>query len=255
MKTFEELAQTYYQLMNKQKFIEAELDYSVFEQHKPYLDQLAKLSNSGITVFDHFKKHHIYTSYNFKTLFDYDLDKVHDNKNEYFDSRVHPEDKLGIFNNSIKAFEFFFGLEKEERTNHKLINEYRVLGKENTYVRIIEQHQTLELDKHGNIWLSLGVLDISPNQQNLNGIKSQMINFKKGELIDIFTDKTQQKLTSREKEILTLVKEGKLSKEISATLDISHHTVNTIRQKILAKFKSNNSQEAIIFADKLGLLN
>lgn len=62
-------------------------------------------------------------------------------------------------------------------------------------------------------------------------------------------------LTVREKEVLKLVREGFLSKEISDRLSISLNTVNTYRQRIIEKLEVNNSQEAIRYAEKFGLLN
>jgi DNA-binding CsgD family transcriptional regulator len=61
-------------------------------------------------------------------------------------------------------------------------------------------------------------------------------------------------LSKREIQILQMVKEGLLSKEISTNLDISLHTVNTHRQRVLEKLGANNSMEAVVFASKLGLL-
>jgi DNA-binding CsgD family transcriptional regulator len=51
-----------------------------------------------------------------------------------------------------------------------------------------------------------------------------------------------------------MVKDGYLSKEISDKFDISVHTVNTHRRKVLGKLGANNSMEAVVFASKLGLL-
>ena len=61
-------------------------------------------------------------------------------------------------------------------------------------------------------------------------------------------------LSKREIQILKMVKDGLLSKEISNNLNISLHTVNTHRQRVLEKLGANNSMEAVVFASKLGLL-
>jgi len=66
--------------------------------------------------------------------------------------------------------------------------------------------------------------------------------------------KAQIELTKRETEILKLVKEGYLSKEISSKLFISLHTVNTHRQRFLEKLGAQNSFEAVNFASKFGLI-
>ena len=61
-------------------------------------------------------------------------------------------------------------------------------------------------------------------------------------------------LTSRELEVLRMVRDGLLSKEISDRLGISLHTVNTHRQRVLQKLDANNSIEAIAFAHRYGLI-
>jgi len=72
-------------------------------------------------------------------------------------------------------------------------------------------------------------------------------------VIEQLTEMTNP-LTKREIEVLKLVKEGFLSKEISDKLTISFHTVNTHRQRVIEKLGVNNSMEAVVLASKLGLL-
>ena len=252
-KTIQEAGKQYYELLNQQQFKEEDLDYSVLETHRPFLEKLSQVNNSGITVFDLHKKQHIYSSYNFAGIFGYDLEEIEKQGNDYFNSRVHPEDFLGLLKNGVTIMKFYFQLPKEERSNYKFVNEYRILGHENKYLRVIEQHQALELDKSGNIWLTLGVIDISPDQSDLQQIKSQVFKFNTGQIIPISFSDESVTLSKREKEILSLVKEGLLSKEISDKLCISVHTVNTHRQRILEKLGAANSLEAAAYASKLGL--
>ncbi|MEZ4913596.1 MAG: LuxR C-terminal-related transcriptional regulator [Chitinophagales bacterium] len=82
------------------------------------------------------------------------------------------------------------------------------------------------------------------------------MNFKNGAIIPFSNDKqaVSIELTKREIEVLKLVKDGFLSKEISDKLAISLHTVNTHRQRVLEKLGANNSMEAVMLALKLGLL-
>ena len=87
-------------------------------------------------------------------------------------------------------------------------------------------------------------------------IKSHLYNFKTGEQIFIdLSDTLDEPLTNRELEVLRLMKQGLLSKEIANTLKVSINTVNTHRQNILQKLKANNSIEAVNFAQRLGLFN
>jgi DNA-binding NarL/FixJ family response regulator len=104
------------------------------------------------------------------------------------------------------------------------------------------------------------MIDISPNQDINEGLKSQLLDFRTGKIISFQNENTNYKkeikisLTQREIQILQMVKNGLLSKEISDNLFISVHTVNTHRQRVLEKLGANNSMEAIVFASKLGLL-
>lgn len=61
-------------------------------------------------------------------------------------------------------------------------------------------------------------------------------------------------LTPREKEILLLVLDGKLSKEIAALLDISQNTVENHRSNLFRKFEVNNLAELFKQAARLGYL-
>ena len=101
----------------------------------------------------------------------------------------------------------------------------------------------------------MSIVDISPNQDLESPVKCRLLNFRTGNLIPLETDqKIQLEITPRELEVLRLVKDGLLSKEISDKLSISVHTVNTHRQRVLEKLGANNSMEAVIFASKFGLL-
>ncbi|MFA7326116.1 MAG: LuxR C-terminal-related transcriptional regulator [Candidatus Kapaibacterium sp.] len=248
----------YSELLASQDMREEYLDYSKFDSHLPILDQISSIKKSGLTVFDMFKKTHIYSSYNLKDIFGYDLSKIASEDTTYIDSMVHPEDYYQLTVNGIKLLEFFFSLDVADRRDYKLQNEYRIKDKNDKYVRVIEQHTILELDDKGNVWLTLSILDISPTQNSRDGLRTQLINIKNGLIIDnwkgVNKSQKEEHLSDRELEILNLIKDGLPSKEISDNLSLSVHTVNTHRQKILKKLGASNSHEAIDFASRLGLI-
>lgn len=253
------LQKEYYEALLKHNTEVGEEEYEIFEKHKVFLEQMARVNNSGITVFDLNKKEHVYASYNLFELFGYETEKIASIGNDYFTSKIHPEDCLELMKIGTSLFNFGISLPKEQRKDYKVQNEFRILNQHGVYKRVIEQHIILELDKNGNFWLVLSVMDISPVQQENQGVISQMVNVKTGEVSDFskiqikdLSDKTE--LTKRETEILQLVKIGSLSKEISDSLSISVHTVNTHRQKILQKLNANNSFEAVGIASNLGLI-
>lgn len=61
-------------------------------------------------------------------------------------------------------------------------------------------------------------------------------------------------LTSREREVLRLVAQGKSSKEIAATLDISYRTVEHHRAKVRAKLGLHNTADLVKRAIDSGFL-
>lgn len=62
-------------------------------------------------------------------------------------------------------------------------------------------------------------------------------------------------LTSREREILQLLAEGKANKEIASALNISPYTVETHRSHILEKLNLHNAAELILYAVRKGIIH
>jgi DNA-binding CsgD family transcriptional regulator len=251
----EQLYNKYTKLLEMQQFDEQSLDYSIMEKHTPVLMQLAAISNSIITVFDVSQKKHIFNSGNYDSFLGYSKEDFEKGGEFFLDGRTHPDDRIAQLRNGIILWDLLTRIPNDLRYNCKLINEFRILNATGQYTRVIEQHQALELDKRGNIWLAISILDISPNQNAEDTLKAQILNFRTGDFVDLLGHKHNAiSLSKREIEILKHVKRGKQSKEISDELNISIHTVNTHRQKILEKLNADNSIEAIEIASRLGII-
>ncbi len=237
------------------KFNESDLDYALLEKHRLALQTLSSIGNSGIHVFDLYRQQVVFYSSNFGKLLGYSPEEYEKTGQLFFYDKIHPEDIVKLNSFGVSLQKIFSNFSREDKLNHKSIMEYRMLNSQNKYVRLIEQYQILELDKTGQIWLMMGIVDLSANQEEYDGIKTQLLNFRTGSIISIEAPpKIQVELTKREIEVLKLVKDGYLSKEISSKLSISLHTVNTHRQRFLEKLGANNSFEAVTFASKYGLL-
>src|SRR5262249_16776366 len=61
-------------------------------------------------------------------------------------------------------------------------------------------------------------------------------------------------LTAREREVLQLLAEGKVAKEIASQLDISVYTVDAHRGRIMKKLGLHSSTEIVRFAMRRGLI-
>jgi DNA-binding CsgD family transcriptional regulator len=231
------------------------IDYQKLEKHKPVIETLAGLSNSSIQVFDLNEVKITFFSKNYAQFLGYSREEFENLNYTFFEAKIHPDDKYDLAIFGLSALKLFKELSNDEKLNHKVVYEFRMLNSIGKYVRVIDQYQILELDAIGQIWLMMSTIDLSPNQDIKSSVKCQILNFRTGKIIPSSVDsKTSLELTKRELEILTLVKQGLLSKEISNKLFISVHTVNTHRQRLLEKLGANNTIEAIIFATKYGLI-
>ena len=62
-------------------------------------------------------------------------------------------------------------------------------------------------------------------------------------------------LTSREREVLQLIAEGKTNKEIATALNLSVYTVEAHRGKIMEKLNLHSASEMVRFAIRNGLID
>jgi DNA-binding CsgD family transcriptional regulator len=245
-------------LLDSQQFEPATLDYRILDKHISQLQVLGEMGNSSILVVDLSKKNYVYSS----GLYDAFVRSIGQSEilsQSLLDQRVHPEDAAALVRLWTVSLKFCYALSPAERKQHKIIMDYRIRTPKGDYLRIIEQHQVLEMDARGNIWLTLSFVDISPDQELEQGLRYTIINCKTGEVIGLPADNKSAagstiKLSAREKQILTLIKEGFISKEIAEKLFLSIHTVNTHRQRILEKLNADSSIDAIRYASSLNLL-
>ncbi len=247
----------YGQVLSSQKFIEPDLDYTILDYHKPFLERLDVIDSSTIMIFDLFRREHIYVSSKFETVLGYDIDEASEEGTEYFNRYVHPDDLVALTEAGVYFLEMAFKIACNEVKNYKLLSEYRMKKASGEWLRVVEQHVCLELDKHDNVWLSLSMLDISPNQDLGSPAQSRLLNFKTGELF-YFPPKSITKeegpLTKREKQILDLLATGLISKQIADKLYISTNTVNTHRQRIIEKLNVANTAEAVNYSSRIGVV-
>ena len=241
-----ELEKVYNEILDSLDFDESSLDYSILDKHIECLSGISGILKSSVTIYDTFKREHVFASLKHKEMFGYQ---------GYGDVQVHPEDYEAVFQNAIASMRHFFSGNKKAK-DFKLIREYRV-DVNGTSKRVTEQMQVIETDSRENPWLSLCIMDFSPNQSAPYRVNSKLLNTKTGDFItpvDSFFN-TKTILSEREVTILKMIHDGLLSKEISDKLHISVHTVNTHRQRILEKLKVDTSIEAVKYALALGLLD
>ena len=232
-----------------------EIDYSILEKRRNDWIKLSEVTHSIVLVFDCYTNKFVFVSDNIPKLYGLDSRRLFIHGHQPDIEVIHPDDiDYGLLVRK-KIYSILRSFSNEEKRNYKAIHEMRIRNMRGEYIRIIEQEQVLELDKSGNIWLMLSVIDVDASHES-EIIKSHLYNFKTGEQIFIdLSDTLDEPLTNRELEVLRFMKKGLLSKEIAEALKVSINTVNSHRQNILQKLKANNSIEAVNFAQRLGLFN
>jgi DNA-binding CsgD family transcriptional regulator/PAS domain-containing protein len=257
MNTLRQLQRNFERILDSQEFQESELDYSIVERHVSLLKHLDANITGAISVFDLLRREHVYSSPKFESIFGWDLSKAEKEGISYSYRRVHPDDLLLLSEAGTYFTSFVLSLTPKTRRDYKMFSDYRILGADNKYVRVLEQQSVLELDLRGNIWLAFSVLDLSPFNDTQTPFRCRLTNAIKGELF-LFppTEKDDKDiLSAREKEILHMISKGLVSRQIADVLYISVNTVNTHRQRIIEKLDVSNTSEAIRYAMDLGILS
>jgi len=68
-------------------------------------------------------------------------------------------------------------------------------------------------------------------------------------------DDSYELLTTREREILQLLAEGKSNKDVATLLTLSLHTVETHRSNILQKLNLHGTPELMLYAIRKGVIS
>ena len=168
----------------------------------------------------------------------------------YLLENMHPEDVDPFLQNEKSLMPVLRSIDPNKLADYKVRYDFRIKDRQGNYKRILHQAITLHNDEEGSIIRTFCVYtDITHLKQegrmnvsliNINGDKSYY---------DIKPDGSyslaDQALSKRELEIVRFLAEGLKSKEIATTLDISIHTVNNHRKKIIQKYGVNSTSEII----------
>lgn len=170
-------------------------------------------------------------------------------------NRMHPEDLVDKRMLEYEFFKFVDTMTGMEKLQYQATCRIRIRNAKGEYTVVDNSTQIICPSPNGKIWLILCCYSLSSRQDMNGGISPVIKNNHSGEIKEFsFSDRRRHILTDREKEILLLIKDGKLSKQIADLLEISVHTVNRHRQNILEKLSVGNSIEAITAAESMRLI-
>jgi len=170
---------------------------------------------------------------------------------------IHNDDRPYFLNFENKAADFFANLPVESLMKYKISYDYRVRKSNGGYIRILHQSSVIEHDDNGGIIRTFSVhTDISHLKPEGKPVLSIIGLEGEPSYIDVDVEKkfavSKELLSKREKQILILITEGKLSKQISEILSISKLTVDTHRNNMLARNSLKNTSELVAKAIRQG---
>ena len=243
------------ELWARQQISPLDVDYDLWNERRASIQTFSQMSQSCIFTVDVFKERYDFASDNFATIFGYNPTwiKTIRKQGDLLEERIHPDDRAQLIEHQIEHGQFIYSLPQEQRNNYQQIFQIRMLNAQQEYVNVISRHQVIQKDKKGKAWIIMGVMDILPDQTPIERIKRTVVNRKTGEMLPTCTVSPDKQLSNREKEILRLIRQGFLSKEIAYQLGVSIYTVNNHRKNILSKLNANNIMEAIHIVENLGI--
>jgi DNA-binding CsgD family transcriptional regulator len=176
---------------------------------------------------------------------------------DFMNDQIHPDDRSWFLAFGSSMIDFFSQLPMEKLMKYKVRYDIRMKKKNGEYARILYQGILLEHDQNGRFLRTLSVhTDITYLKHEgkpvmsfigMDGEPSYYDTASKNVFIE-----SKDELTRREREVLSLLIQGRLSKEISEILNISKQTVDTHRKNMLHKKQLNNTGELVGKAIRYG---
>ena len=200
-----------------------------------------------------------YYIFNFKTL-NFDLVskeieqvlgyKPEDVSIDFIMDKMHPDDRPWFLSFENKTASFLSNLPANKLMKYKTRYDLRFKDKSGNYLRILHQVAVIQTDETGGIIRTFGVhTDISHLKAEGKPVMSYIGMDGEPSYLNIDVEnsyiESNEILTKREKEVLFLLIDGKLSKEIGDILGVSKQTIDKHRSNMLKKNNLSNTAELI----------
>ncbi|MDM1374964.1 PAS domain-containing protein [Myroides marinus] len=154
------------------------------------------------------------------------IDLIHPDDYEYF---LEKEKQIQTFTNNLRFNDVFRYVFKYS---------YRLKKSDGSYIQVLQEYQAFEINEQG-YWATSLVRHIITEGSSIISLNTDYQVYDKEKRIYLDLN-NKLNLTSRELEIVELIKNGLTSKQISLELHISINTILTHRKNILSKTQSNS---------------
>ncbi len=233
-------------LWARQRIEPCDVDYERWEERRTELVRVAEACRICIFAVDVYRGAYDYISENFTDLFGIRPESV--------EELLHPDDRSAVADLQIRHAKFIYSLPPEERNDFRTIYQMRMRTANGRYINVVSRHQVIETDRSGKAWIVMGMVELAPDQTPTDKVKCSVLNIRTGQFFNPHAESREWTLTERELEVLSLIGQGRLSKEIAERLGVSKHTVDNHRKNILVKLGADNAIEAINTARAAGLI-
>lgn len=169
-------------------------------------------------------------------------------------NKIHPDDLLEKHMLELQFFNRLKNLPIAERSDYQVKSKIRMLNKAGIYIFIEHRMFYVCSTADGSLWLALCLYNLAPDEPVKGTPAGVILNSATGLTVKPDQKEYSKILSVREKEILQLIRKGKMSKEVAGILSISLNTVNRHRQNILEKLRVSNSLEACRIAERMHLI-
>lgn len=216
------------------------------------LEDLANFGSQFIYVFDFPRGDVSYVSSGIQKILGYEPGEVN---YPFLYQKIHPEDRRGVIEATIDALQGTIDNQMTSPGRLKFSVNFRFQKKDGSFLPVL-RNQTVQLtDKQGNILRTTGIIVELEHLPEVIGVTGKMVDNETGRVIYARSySKPDSMFSSREKEIILLLANGKKTAEIARELFISPNTVSTHRKNMLRKHRVKNTAELILFSKKQGII-
>ena len=242
----------------KQSFDKESSESALLSDYQQIAHIYSKIENSIAVLSDlRTNKSHIYNGGVATELGIFERDNIKEINSiweEEIFNKIHPDDLLNKHLLELRFFHLLKNLPISERSDYHVTTTMRMRDKSDKYIMMRHRMFYICSSPQGNLWLSLCLYNHSYENYAFETPSGIIVNSATGDIIKADKQECTNILSEREKEILSLIEKGNLSKEIADLLSISINTVNRHRQNILEKLRVKNSIEACRVAKLMELL-
>lgn len=168
-------------------------------------------------------------------------------------NKIHPDDLVEKHLLELQFFNLLKNLPIAERSDYQVKSRIRMRNKDENYSIVEHRMFYVCSSSNGSLWLALCLYNLSYEETKSTTV-GVILNSATGVMLKPDQKEYNKILSVREKEILKLIRKGKMSKELADLLSISVNTVNRHRQNILEKLRVSNSLEACRIAERMNLI-